>query len=345
MKVFVEISDLAASVDRRQFADAIAELDDSGATGVSVSDHIFATHGGEHRRESSSPTCDPLTTLGVVAGLSERLELQTVVVNSAWIHPALLLRHYVQLARFVGGNRVTAGLGAGWSTEEFDAVGMTMPPFSRRMARLEEVLAFARSLFDDGLASIDGEYVTARDVPLSPRPVVAPSLLVGGGSDRILQMAARYADILDLHGHPDRGKPRRRQPMQAARNGDVLRRALTTVEDLEDRIRLVRQAADEAGRVQGSVSVSGSIFFTAYGSRARVEEAEADLCDNWAQISRRSLQRSPYLLFGEPRQMAEALHERRERYGLEQITLLSEPGVAAAPPDPLRFCRDVLPLL
>jgi hypothetical protein len=43
--------------------------------------------------------------------------------------------------------------------------------------------------------------------------------------------------------------------------------------------------------------------------------------------------------------MAEALHERRERYGLERIALTGEGGIRTAPPDPLRFCREVLPLL
>jgi len=43
--------------------------------------------------------------------------------------------------------------------------------------------------------------------------------------------------------------------------------------------------------------------------------------------------------------MAEALAERREAYGLERISLSEEGGIAAAPSNPLRFCREVLPLL
>jgi hypothetical protein len=59
----------------------------------------------------------------------------------------------------------------------------------------------------------------------------------------------------------------------------------------------------------------------------------------------RPLDRSPYLLIGTPQQMAEALLERREAFGLERISLSGEGGIKAAPPDPLRFCREVLPLL
>lgn len=228
--------------------------------------------------------------------------------------------------------------------EEFDALGMEMAPFRRRIARLEEVLAIARSMFDTGIASLDGEYVLARDLPLSPRPLIPPALLVGGGSDRILEMAGRYADVLDLHGHPDRGKLVG-ATMHDAGHGDAQRRAFTTLDDLEERIELVRRASAAAGRPHDAVTVSGSIFYTAYGSRSMVEQAERELCETWAGSPARSLQHSPYLLFGEPRQMADALRERRERYGLERITLLTERGVESAPPDPLRFCREVLPLL
>jgi hypothetical protein len=83
----------------------------------------------------------------------------------------------------------------------------------------------------------------------------------------------------------------------------------------------------------------------AFGSPAHVRATEEELCSSWAGISYRPLDRNPYLLFGSPMQMAEALQERREAYGLERISLSEQGGIAAAPPDPLRFCREVAPLL
>ena len=186
--------------------EGVARLVDVGATGVSVSDHLFATEGGRSRSEYARPGCDPLTTRAAVAGLTDRLELQTVVMNSAWLHPALLLRGFNQLAVMVGGERVTAGLGAGWSTEEFEALGMTLPRFRPRMERLAEVLALARQLTDGVPVTFEGSHVIASALPLSPRPVQPPRLLVGGGSDRVLEMAGRYVDVLDLHGDPRHGR-------------------------------------------------------------------------------------------------------------------------------------------
>ena len=107
----------------------------------------------------------------------------------------------------------------------------------------------------------------------------------------------------------------------------------------------MRDAAEAAGRPRDAVGVATQIWYVAFGSPAEVRAAEEELCARWAGIPYRPLDRSPYLLFGSPAQMAEALAERREAYGLERISLSEESGIAAAPPDPLRFCREVLPLL
>jgi alkanesulfonate monooxygenase SsuD/methylene tetrahydromethanopterin reductase-like flavin-dependent oxidoreductase (luciferase family) len=202
----------------------------------------------------------------------------------------------------------------------------------------------ARTLWTDGTVSLDGNHVVARDLPLSPVPDRPPRLLVGGGSDRLLELAGRFADLLDLHGDPKHGRVAGATMAQASA-GDVARRAHTTVDDLAGRIGLVRAAAEVAGRPRDAVGVATQIWYVAFGSPAQVRTAEEELCERWAGIPYRPLDRSPYLLLGSPAQMAEALAERRAAYGLERISLSEESGIAAAPADPLRFCREVLPLL
>ena len=66
-------------------------------------------------------------------------------------------------------------------------------------------------LFGTRSVTVNGTYISAKDLPLSPRPLsprpqTRPRILVGGSSDRILRMAGRYADNLDLHGDPQHGK-------------------------------------------------------------------------------------------------------------------------------------------
>ena len=77
----------------------------------------------ERRCEHMPYPCDPLTTLAAVAGLSDKLELLTVVMNSQWLHPGLLLRQFTQLAVLVGGERVTAVWALGgprWSSMQWE---------------------------------------------------------------------------------------------------------------------------------------------------------------------------------------------------------------------------------
>ena len=62
---------------------------------------------------------------------------------------------------------------------------------------------------------------------------------MGGGSDRLLELAGRFADLLDLHGDPKHGRVAGATMAQASA-GDVARRAHTTVDDLAGRIGLVR---------------------------------------------------------------------------------------------------------
>src|SRR4051812_29292369 len=138
--------------------------------------------------------------LTTIAALSTRLRVGTIVSNIGFLHPALVLRQFAQMAVFFGGERIIAGLGAGWGRDEFKALGMRMPPHHARVDRLEEAASLARQLFDAGVANLEGEHVVARDLPMAPRPTVPPRLLLGGGSDRLLDIAGRYADMLDLSG-------------------------------------------------------------------------------------------------------------------------------------------------
>lgn len=66
VQVYVDLTRFAAGATRAQLRDRVRELEDVGATGVSVSDHIFFTAGGRPRTEGVGHGCDPLTTLAAV---------------------------------------------------------------------------------------------------------------------------------------------------------------------------------------------------------------------------------------------------------------------------------------
>jgi alkanesulfonate monooxygenase SsuD/methylene tetrahydromethanopterin reductase-like flavin-dependent oxidoreductase (luciferase family) len=348
MKIFVEITRFAGRATSAELRDRVRALEDVGASGVNVWDHLFAGPGP--RAESAMRPCDPLTTLAAVAGISDRLILQSCVVNSGWIHPALLLRQFSQLASLVGGDRVVAGLGTGWSTDEFDALGIELPRFRPRMNRLEETLQIARGLYDHGVADVEGRYVAARQLPVSPVPKGPPKLLIGGGSDAAMRLAGRYTDLIDLHASPAKGKMVG-NTSEEKDLADRRRRMLTTVEDLEERMGLVWASAQEAGREPAAVTASVHIGHVIPGSPAEVAEAEVRICRDWGRIPDQPMANNPYILLGSDQQMIEALLERAERFGLHHVIIKEDPDpeehvdLGLAPIDALEVCRRLSPLL
>jgi alkanesulfonate monooxygenase SsuD/methylene tetrahydromethanopterin reductase-like flavin-dependent oxidoreductase (luciferase family) len=150
-------------------------------------------------------------------------------------------------------------------------------------------------------------------------------------------MAARYADVVDVFGHP-----KRRQAPIAGISQHVTgqqARAMTTVDDLVERVQLLRTLTREFGRAEDAVKVCNQINHAVVcSSRAETERREAEVCAVWARLPPRSLADCPFALVGEPQDIADRLVERGERYGLSQIVLHEEEDVLA-------FCRKVIPLL
>ena len=302
-------------------------LEATGVTGVLATDHLFMT-GGSSRQDAARPP-EPLTLLAAIAASTQRLTVGTIVSNAGLLHPALLVRQFAQIAQLVGGERVLAGLGAGWNREEFDALGKRMPPHAERVKRLEEAAHLARQLFDHGFATLEGEQVIARDLPLAPLPATPPRLLVGGGSDRLLEIAGRYADVLDLNGSARSSQVRG----QDLRQADRQRRLSTTVADLERSIEVVRQAARDAGRPEGAVAFTVLVGSVAACRAADVAQESAAICAA-AGLSPRDLSDCPYVLVGEPAQMVDKLAGMQARLGIGGVIM------AASHAD--WFCQEVL---
>jgi alkanesulfonate monooxygenase SsuD/methylene tetrahydromethanopterin reductase-like flavin-dependent oxidoreductase (luciferase family) len=275
-----------------------SRLEGLGASGVVQGDHLFVP-GPPRDDPVGRMAADCLTTLTTVASHSRQLGVATLVANTGLSHPVPLLRRFAQLALLHGGNRVYAGLGAGWSQPEFEALGFAMPPHRERLARLEETVRLARTLFDAGWASATGDHVTAVDLPLAPAPAHPPRLLLGGGSRAVLELAGRYADHLDL-------------APPSHRRGDAFQRPLlTTIDDLAESAR----TAHSPGRPLTTSVLLSAVVFCEAGSVRKEEEA---LCAR-VGIPWRPLGDCPYILIGEPARIADQVRERQERIGLDWL--------------------------
>ena len=154
------------------------------------SDHIATTEDVAERYPA--PFYEPLTTLGWLAGVTERVEIGTTVLILPYRSPLETARAFANIDQLSGG-RCILGVGVGWAEAEFKALGV---PFNKRGAMTNDYLAAIRELWTNNKASYDGKFVQFENVETAPRPLRKPypPIWVGGSSDAALRRTVRLAD-------------------------------------------------------------------------------------------------------------------------------------------------------
>jgi alkanesulfonate monooxygenase SsuD/methylene tetrahydromethanopterin reductase-like flavin-dependent oxidoreductase (luciferase family) len=182
------------------------------------------------------------------------------------------------------------------------------------MDRLEDAARLARELFDRGFVEGGGASVAVRELSLGAPTTPPPRLLLGGGSDRLLELAGRYAEIVDLNGSS------RRLPLGGPHPAlkDLARRYTTTVADLEDSVARVRASAAAAGRDADAIEFSILVGAVRFCPTNEIEAVEAGLCAD-AAIAPQSLADCPYVFVGPAERIRDQLAERVSRLALRHL--------------------------
>ncbi len=175
--------------------------EDAGFTTLTLMDHWF-------QMDALAPATDPMlegyTTLGYLAGRTERLRLGLLVTGVTYRHPGLLAKTVATLDVLSGG-RALLGIGAAWYEREHLGLGVPFPPVAERFERLEEALAICGQMWGEEVGPFAGRHHRLAETLCVPRPLQAagrlggPPVLVGGmGERKTLRLVARYADACNL---------------------------------------------------------------------------------------------------------------------------------------------------
>jgi probable F420-dependent oxidoreductase len=150
----------------------------------------------------------PLIALAAVADATTTLRVTQTVLAHDFRSPAVVAKDLATLDVLSGG-RVEVGVGAGWMQSEYVQAGIQFDAAGVRIARLDEYLTVLKGLFGDEPFSFSGEHFTISALDGTPKPIQrpAPPILVGGGGTKLLAVAARQADIIQV-------MPRMRPPGQ-----------------------------------------------------------------------------------------------------------------------------------
>jgi probable F420-dependent oxidoreductase len=141
---------------------------------------------------SDADWLDPLVTLAFAAATTSRLRLATGILLLPQHHPVLVAKQAASLDMLSEG-RFVLGIGIGWSSEEFTALGI---PFAGRGRRTREYVEVMRTLWRDDVASYTGEFVNFHEVRCYPKPVRdrRVPVVLGGNSDAALDRVVGYGD-------------------------------------------------------------------------------------------------------------------------------------------------------
>src|SRR5262249_24471988 len=203
--------------------------------------------------------------------------------------------------------RFELGLGAGWRRLDYEQAGIPYDATAVRLDRLEEAIGVLKALFATGPVDHVGRFYTVSDLDGTPKPVQQPHppILVGGGGERVLSLAARVADIVSLAA---RARP------------DGPDWSSVTAMATADQIDWIRQAAgDQFDRLELNVMVYALAVTDDRQAAARQTAAR------WG-LSEEEVLASPHALIGTVGQIGEDLLRYRERYG---ISYLIVPGIFA----------------
>lgn len=281
------------------YRDIARRCEDLGYSCLYVGDHFLDQFG-------------PLVAMTIAAEATTRLRVGSLVLANDYRHPVVLAKEIATLALAAPG-RLEFGLGAGWLISDYEAAGIRMDPPAVRVERMLEGLTVMRSLWNEEVVTFSGKYYTVTKAPGLPRPGPVPHIVIGGGSRRILSIAATEADIVGINPNRRSGGP-----------GPEMSAQLLPAK-WDERVDWVKGAAGDR---------LDSLELQVQTAVVRVGAGREEALDEAAQrfgLPADDLARIPIVIVGSVDEICEQLQQRRERWGFSYIKVPAREMQAFSP--------------
>ncbi len=256
----------------------------------------------------------PISALMAAADATTSLRVGSLVFDNDYRHPALLAKEVATLDLLSEG-RFDLGLGAGWMASDYEQTGIPYDSAGVRIERMEEGLAIIKGLLAGGEFSFTGKHYRIKSLEGLPSPVQKPHppILLGGGGRRMLSIAAREADIVNVNFDLREGRV----------NASLARTGLASATD--QKMEWVREAA---GDRFDQIELSVTIFFA---NITDDRESVAGMLMRGLGYELADVLETPHFLVGTVDEVVEALRARRERYGISYVILPGEVAESFSP--------------
>lgn len=252
----------------------------------------------------------PLPMIAALAAHTSSLTLGTLVLDNDFRHPAVLAKELATVDLITGG-RLEVGLGAGWMTDDYEVSGIPFDTAGVRIEKLGETLQILDGVLRGEPTTFAGRFyrVSAlRSVP-APTSQPRPRLVVGGGGDRVLRLAARHADVVSVNWNIGAG----RVGDEAVRSGGWLETA--------HKLDVIRHTArDRFADLE--LHLVGYLTAVTNGTTAETEDAvRRFITARSLGIAPDDVVQSPHCLVGSANEVVERLVRLREELGFSYVTV------------------------
>jgi probable F420-dependent oxidoreductase len=285
-----------ARASRAEWLDLARKADDLGYSTLLLPDHF-------------GRQLAPLSALLAAAMATPRLRVGTIVLDNDFRHPALLAKEAATIDLMTDG-RFELGIGAGWMEADYRYSGLPFDPPAVRVARLAEAVRILKAFFaGEGPLTFEGQFYRIEGLePFPHRPV---RLLIAGTRRRMLQLAAREADIVGLEDH---------QFAERATGSAAIH-----VANSAEQVAMVREAAGAR---------FADLELNVFSARTEVTDDRASTIARFSdqlQLTPAQVEASTSFLVGSVDAIVEQLQERRERLGISYIMIFDRVMDAFAP--------------
>ncbi len=272
-----------------------------GYAALYLPDHFSDQHG-------------PIAALMAAADATTTLRVGSLVFDNDYRHPVVLAKEAASLDVLTEG-RFDFGLGAGWQRSDYDSSGIAYDSAGVRIERMEEALKIIQGLWAGGRFSFEGKHYIIKELENTPLPMQKPHppIILGGGGRRMLGIAAREADIVNVNYDLREGRV----------NADLVRTGLAAATD--EKLRWIREAA---GNRFDDLELSVTIFLATVTDD---RESMAGAVSERLGMESADILDMPHFLIGTTDQIEEDLQRRRERYGISYVVVPDAVRDAFAP--------------
>lgn len=134
---------------------------------------------------------DPLETLTFVAAKTNKITLGTSVIDILFHNPVVLARRFATLDVLSGG-RTIAGLGIGWSKDEYQVSNI---PFENKGKRADEFIQALKKIWTENIVEFKGNYYNIPASKIGPKPIQKPHIpiFMGGFSPNTFKRIINYS--------------------------------------------------------------------------------------------------------------------------------------------------------